>query len=230
MGLLQTAAIVSGAGKAGTQALNTAQAGAIQLSLQEAREQWDSKRLEQTEKYAMAREERQGELQKGLLATKIAADEANTAKTLAAHSADVKTQTEAQKEIHAGDRKSAEGIHAADRTSKETLAREEIAMNSKYYDALSKYYTDRGNAAVGKAGSGEGPTDKKQKEYLESVTKPLIDNLSKQLEMADPDEKPEIQERLDHVIDEARRVANIEIPAAGGEIKDRFKPAVTGGR
>ncbi|HXC67301.1 MAG TPA: hypothetical protein VN638_07765 [Nitrospiraceae bacterium] len=153
---------------------------------------------------------------------KIAEDESNMGMQI--------TSSEAMKEA---DRKSAEGIHAADRDSKERLAKEELAMKGKYYDAMAKYYGDRGMTALGKAGSGESGQDRMRKEYLESISKSRLELLAKRYELATPEEKADIQQEIEQVTSEARRIANVEAPPkpkpiVDPDIVDPF--AVTGGR
>ena len=229
MGWGATAGMISGAGEAGTKALGNAQTGYITSELQAERDKMETARLQLQEQYAGAREQRgyvhaenlqtsNQDFQKGLLETKIGAD-------IVAE--DMKGR--ANKEEKALERTSIEGIHSADRTSREKLAKDENTLKSKYYDAMAGYYSQRGTAAGTSAGiKGE---DKKQAEYLQSVTKPLIDNLTKQLEFALPKEKDAIRAQLDQVVEEARRVANVvaPTPSAPGEpeVKDRFSKAIT---
>ena len=229
MGWGATAGMISGAGEAGTKALGNAQTGYITSELQAERDKMETARLQLQEQYAGAREQRgyvhaenlqtsNQDFQKGLLETKIGAD-------IVAE--DMKGR--ANKEEKGLERTSLEGIHSADRTSREKLAKDENTLKSKYYDAMAGYYSQRGTAAGTSAGiKGE---DKKQAEYLQSVTKPLIDNLTKQLEFALPKEKDAIRAQLDQVVEEARRVANVvaPTPSAPGEpeVKDRFSKAIT---
>lgn len=243
---LTTAGMISGAGNAVSKVADQVLAIGGQSILQKERQDWEDKRAEQTEKFAADREQRGYKHAEGLLAQREAGDDRRLGKTqefalgqdqqrLGADLTKTKLGQAYESGEHAKERTSKEGMHSADLKSKEGLAKQELDMKSKYYDALGRYYSERGTAALSKAAgkAGESPDDKKQKEYLESVTKPLIDNLTKQMEFAGPDEKDEIRSRLDHVIEEARRVANINVPdaPAPGQINDRFaKPAVTGGR
>jgi len=237
---LGVAGALSGAGNAGTAALSNLQTVVGTNFLQQERDKLETARLELQEKYASAREGRgyahaealqsgNQDFQKGLLQTKIGADIVTE---------DMKGR--ANKEEKGLDRASIEGIHKDDRTSKETLAREEFALKKGYYDALAGMYGKKGDAA-GKAGSkgalsGE---DRKQTEYLQSVTKSLIENNGKQMELATPEEKILLRQELAGLKLEAQRIANVGDLAAPAEPteeaigKDRFigtiKPKVLQG-
>lgn len=234
MGDLTTAGIISGAGAGLSKVADTALAGGIQSVLLNQREEQENKRLEktqqfaleqaaQTEEFASAREKRgyahaeglltkKGELERGLQQERIGADLVN------------KTQ----------ERASVEGIHAADRGSKERLANKELDMKSKYYQALSEYYGGRNTVTGGK--SGISNDTKKSTEFMKDILSERIKGLHKMLELATADEKNEINEQIQQVMEEGRRVANLEsspVSAGSPVIKDRFaKPAVgaSGGR
>jgi len=226
MGWGATAGMISGAGEAGTKALGNAQTGYITSELQAERDKMETARLQLQEQYAGAREQRgyvhaenlqtsNQDFQKGLLETKIGAD-------IVAE--DMKGR--ANKEEKGLERTSLEGIHSADRTSREKLAKDENTLKSKYYDAMAGYYSQRGTAAGTSAGiKGE---DKKQAEYLQSVTKSLIENNGKQMELATPEEKILLRQELAGLKLEAQRIANVGDLAAPAEPteeaigKDRF--------
>jgi hypothetical protein len=226
---LATAGMISGAGNAGTQALQQVGQFVGQSFINQERDKLETERIQLQEQYAKDRQQagfahdtKQQEAgfthDTGLLATREAGENTRLGQTLASHSTDLAAQS-----------KSTEGIHARELAMKERLANAEVAMKSKWYDVLAKHYANRDVTASNKA--GESPVDKKQKEFLESVTRPLIDNLSKQLDLAGPDEKAEIQARLDEVVREARSVANLSAPEAPapGQITNPFpKPKAKG--
>ena len=228
---LAIAGAMSGAGNAGTQALQQVGQFAGQSFLEQERNKWETARLQLQDQYTRERQQADFAQAKGLLATRESGENTRLGKTLEAHSSDTQKQIDSTKEIHANDLASTERRHASDLALKAKLGEQENALRSKHYDVIGKHYADL--ATGRKAGGGEGPIDKRQKEFLESVTKPLIDNLTKQLELASPEEKADIQERLDRVVQEARGVAGLSAPEAPAprQIKDPYEnllnPSVT---
>jgi hypothetical protein len=219
---LALAGALSGAGNAGTQALQQFGNFAGQSFLNQEKDRLENDRIKLQEQYAKDRQQAWFAHDTGLLTTRETGETARQATALTSHSADIATQT-----------KSDEGIHAGELASKETLANAELKMKGPYYDAMAKYYLAREPTAGKKAGTGESPADKKQKEFLESVSAKRLEGLHKLLEIAPPDEKADIQEQIDQVVREARSVAGLSAPEAPapGQIKDRFaNPAVTGGK
>jgi hypothetical protein len=237
---LALAGALSGAGNAGTAALQQVGQFAGQDFLMQEREKLETARLQLQEQYAKGRQEAGFTHEKGLLTQREAGDTARQQRAQDFEAGQAQSKAGVELTKGAQERTSLEGIHAADRTSKEGMASaelgvkerlgmKELEMKKTYYDALLGV---RRGAAGGRAGA-ESAVDKKQKEYLESVVKPLIENLYKQMELATPEEKADIQSRIDQVQQEARNVANLSTPEAPapGQIKDRFaKPTVPGGR
>jgi hypothetical protein len=231
MGGLLATSLISGAGQGLANVANTVLDVGTRSVLQTQREEWEQKRLEQTQRhaqeqaatteaYASSREQRGYTHAKELLTKKLAADEANTGQQISSH----------------------EAMSTMERDLKMKLSEQEQTLKGPYYDAMAKYYRDRGTAAVGKSGAGETPTDKKAKEFLESVTAKRLEGLYKLRELVGPDEKAGIQAEIEQVVEESRRVANVGAPptrkpiidpdnVGAPEAKDQVRnPAVPGGQ
>ncbi len=223
--------MLSGAGNAGTAALQQVGNIAGQDFLMQEREKLETARIQLQEQYAKERQQAGFTHATGLLATEQGgldrrlqkSQDFEAGQAQEKRGADI-TQNRLNQDFESGEkakeRTSTEGIHTKDRALKDKLGTEENRLRGEYYKALGA----KSSAAGGRAGS----KDVLPKEYMESVSKPLLDNLYKQLELASPDEKVDIQARIDAVINEARGVAGLSAPdaPAAPQVKDRFAPSI----
>lgn len=229
---LATAGVISGAGEGVSKAADAALSGGIQSALLDKREAADNLRLEKTQQFsreqaqeteanAVAREDRTNKTNQGLLQQKQGGDILLHNLRETGENTRAKAAQDSSERIHT----EATTAHTMSEDKKNKLLEKELEMKKTYYEAL----IGMKNGAAG--AKGGAAANQLPKEYLESVTKPLIDNLHKQMELATPDERDNIQERIDHIVDEARRVAGLSIPSVAiPTIKDRFaKPTGAAG-